>query len=118
MILQCGSPFTIGESEENHPSPASAVYIEQIGPRPNPPWKTSQSPSWIHRRWREKSEQVREPALMSFMELSPEATFILEAEPVMEFDQVRKPALMAMPVGVFVEFEGMEWIPPILPREI
>lgn len=52
------------------------------------------------------------------MELSPEATFVLEAEPVMEFDQVRKPASMTVPVGVLVEYEGMEWIPPILPREI
>lgn len=65
-----------------------------------------------------ESDQVHEPALTSLMELNPEATFIPEPEPVFEFDQVREPASLSIPVGVLVEYEGMEWNPPILLRQI
>lgn len=42
------------------------------------------------------------------MELTPEATFVPEPGSIVESDQVQEPTPMSVPVGILVEYKGLE----------
>lgn len=57
------------------------------------------------------SGQVRELTLISFLELTPEPTLVPVSEKVMKSEQVRNLAPMSIPVGISMEYEGVDWSP-------
>jgi len=52
-----------------------------------------------------------EPTSMSTSEPTPEHNIAPEPEPNSVSDQVSEPATLSVPVGVLVEFKGMDWSP-------
>ncbi|ROL03959.1 hypothetical protein DPX16_23394 [Anabarilius grahami] len=56
-----------------------------------------------------------EPTLMPTPELMPENNIALEPESNSVSDQVSEPAIFSVPVGVLVEFKGMDWSPAHTP---
>lgn len=62
------------------------------------------------------SDQVHELALISQMEHTPKTTVILELEPEVESEQVCEPVPLSIPVGLLVEYQGMERVPTHTPK--
>lgn len=60
---------------------------------------------------RANSNQVWELAMNSLMELITESTIVQELELEKESDQVCAPIPVSVPVGILIEYEGMEWSP-------
>lgn len=95
VLFQCGSPFTIHESEKDlNPLALNSTYYDT---KPT----TDSEPEPV-------TTTYPEPEPMPATELEPAATFTLEAKPIAKSDQV---VAISFPVGILVELDEEEWCP-------
>lgn len=99
VLLHNRYPFTIYEKEESI-TPATTV---------NSAPTATVATSTTNVKPETNTDKEPEPTTMYMPQPTPEPLFT--PEPNKMSDQVHEPATLPVPVGVLVDYEGMEWSP-------